>query len=357
MNCTDKYTYKPSALFAKLLIPVIVFSIFSCSPKKQTRTLERAFYYWKSVLNISDFEQRQLDALQVNTLYIKFFDVDWDATTQQPVPVAKLQTRGFKLPVKAAVIPTIFITNECIKKMEAGQAGPLADNIYKLVQDIISVNGFNTIKEIQIDCDWTASTKDTYFLLLEKINALWKNAAIPVSATIRLHQIKFMSKTGVPPVKKGLLMCYNMGNLKNPATDNSILETAELEKYTGQLSAYPLPLDVAFPLFSWKVLFRNNVYNGLIEGLPDSVLLNGVAIQNQNRFTILKDTAVNGYTFKKGDVLRNEESKYSEVSSAALSIARQLKNTSLRVSLYHLDSVILKKYSLHELETVYNSLR
>ena len=288
MNCTNKYTYKPPALFVKLLLPVIVVSIYSCSQKKQPRSVERAFYYWKSVLNISGFELKQLDTLQVNTLYIKFFDVDWNAVTQQPAPAAKLQTGHFKLPEKFGVIPTVFITNECIKKITSAQAATLADNIYKLVQDIVTANGFNTIKEIQIDCDWTASTKDTYFLLLEKINALWKNAAIPVSATIRLHQIKFMSKTGVPPVKKGLLMCYNMGNLKNPATNNSILETSELEKYTAQLAAYPLPLDAAFPLFSWKVLFRNNLYSGLIQELPDSVLTNGFITKKTKPFYFFK---------------------------------------------------------------------
>jgi len=55
--------------------------------------------------------------------------------------------------------------------------------------------------------------------------------------------------------------------------------------------------------------------------------------------------------------LRNEKSDYAELISTANAISSQLKNTSLRVSLYHLDSLILKKYSIHELETVFNSLR
>ena len=148
---------------------------------------------------------------------------------------------GFKLPQRFRVIPTVFITNECIKKIDSSQIKTLAGNVYNLVQDIINTHGFNSIKEIQFDCDWTASTRSNYFLLLEKFNALWKDSGIPVSATIRLHQVKFMSRTGVPPVKKGLLMCYNMGNLKNPATGNSIIETAELEK----LYRNPLRLSAA----------------------------------------------------------------------------------------------------------------
>ncbi len=352
----DKYTQKPPTGFIKLAFAVLAVCFFSCNENKPARLIEPAFYYWKSVLNISSTELAKLDSLHATTLYIKFFDVDWNDDLQQAIPVAKLQSSNFKLPKKFSIIPTVFITNGCIQKIHSTQITALADNIYRLVQTVINTNGFTAIKEIQIDCDWTASTRSNYFLLLEKINALWKDANIPVSATIRLHQIKFMSKTGVPPVKKGLLMCYNMGNLKNPATTNSIIETAELEKYTRNLSSYPLPLDIGLPLFDWKVLFRNNVYTGLVESLPNSLLTDAVVSKDQNRFTFKKDTVLNGYSFKKGDMLRNEQSSYKEILSAAQSISRHLKNTTLRVSLYHLDSVILNKYSIHELETVYNSL-
>ena len=67
-----------------------------------------------------------------------------------------------------------------------------------------------------------------------------------LSATIRLHQLKFIGESGIPPVDKGLLMCYNMGDLHRLRISNSILETAELKKYIKQLSVYPLKLDVAF---------------------------------------------------------------------------------------------------------------
>ncbi len=62
------------------------------------------------------------------------------------------------------------------------------------------------------------------------------------------------------------------GQFKNPATNNSIIEHNELKKYISNLARYPLPLDVAFPLFEWKVLFRKGNYAGLIQKLPDSIL-------------------------------------------------------------------------------------
>jgi hypothetical protein len=367
MNYFGKYTVKHCVTLQQVFASLAIFFFFSCNENKTQRTIEPAFYYWKSVLNISQYELQQLNLLHVNTLYIKFFDVGWNEATHAPVPVAKLQTGNFKLPDNFKVIPTIFITNECIANMDTAQIGNLAINIFKLVKEMRTNNNWKPgtdktgLAEIQIDCDWTTATKEKYFKLL---NILEENICFDgggytcsLSCTIRLHQIKFMHKAGVPPVKKALLMCYNMGNLKNINTYNSIIEPAELKKYTGNLAAYPLPLDVALPLFEWKVLFRNNVYNGLLKNLPDSLLEPTVANKINNRFTILADTSIAGYDLKKDDVIRSEQSHYKDVMAAASIINEQLKNTTLRVPLYHLDSVILKKYTLYELENIFSSLR
>lgn len=346
--------YKVCNNIIKLLLPALACCIFSCNDNKAVRTIEPSFYYWKSVFKLTGFEKQRLDSLHVKTIYIKFFDVDWDNATQQPLPVAKINFadtayRSFN------IIPTVFITNQCIQKIDSVQINSLAEKIMQLTKQLIFNNNFKEVPEVQFDCDWTATTKTKYFSLLQSFKKLKPNAVI--SATIRLHQIKYLSKTGVPPVNKGLLMCYNMGNLKNPATNNSIIETEELKKYIDNLAAYPLPLDVALPLFNWKVLFRNNTYAGLIQNLPDSLLTNPFISKEGTRYLFLKDSLLAGYPFKKGDVLRNEQSNYSEIISTAQAISKKLKNTTLRVSLYHLDSLLLSKYSLHELETIYNSLR
>jgi hypothetical protein len=153
-------------------------------------------------------------------------------------------------------------------------------------------------------------------------------------------------------------MCYNMGNLKNSATGNSIIETAELKKYINSLSAYPLSMDIALPLFEWKVLFRNNNYAGLIQNLPDDSLRTNPAVkQSDNRYSFIQDIIIASYSFQAGDILRDEKSNYGEVLAAAKEIAGHLKNTRPRVVFYHLDSVILKKYTSHELQTVFNCYR
>lgn len=348
----NHYNYKTAGVFVYLVL--LCCCLFSCTEKHTKRNIERSFYYWKSVFKLTDFEKQRLDSLQVKTIYLKFFDVDWDDEKKQPIPKAPIRIidSTYLELHSIKIIPTVFITNECIQKIDADKINLLADKIVSLVKNtLLNTLPGHVINEVQIDCDWSASTKEKYFSLLTKI----KRPAIPtLSSTIRLHQIKYVSATGVPPVERGLLMCYNMGNLKDPSTKNSIIETAELKKYTGNLSTYPLPLDVALPLFEWYVLFRNNQYKGLIKTID--IINPAIKKINNDHYFFLKDTTINDIAFKKGDLLRKEKSEYDEVVKAAKLISSKLKNTTLTLALFHLDSVTLKKYSTHELESIYNSL-
>lgn len=336
-----------------LLLSFLFLLLSSCRTKKSDRQVERSFYYWKSVLKIDSLEAKRMQDLNVQTIYIKFFDVDWLGT--RPAPIARLEAGDKPLAPAIKIIPTVFITNECLAKMDSSGLEPLAADLSGLVKTIYDNLGRSRpFEELQLDCDWTVSTRDKYFALLKAIKS---KTGVPLSATIRLHQVKYTSSSGIPPVDRGLLMCYNMGNLKNPGTRNSIIELAELKRYTEKLPDYPLPLDVALPLFSWKVLFRQNEYSGLIKDLPDSLLKPSFTTQNNQRFIFLKDTLLLGYDFKKGDLLRSEESSYEEVMAVARWISGRLKNTRMRVSLYHLDSLLLRKFSRNEMEDIYNSLR
>jgi hypothetical protein len=341
--------------------------LMSCNQRGEPRQIERSFYYWKSNLHLSTLEKNTLDTLGVKTLYIKFFDIDWNAQQQKALPIAKLTTNENSLTdvretkyiktLKFTVIPTVFITNETFLNIDTTSITALVNNTYNLITNTIALYAFDNIGGIQFDCDWTEKTKEKYFAFLSAYKKIYANSNMEISATIRLHQIKFLGKTGVPPVHKGLLMCYNMGNLKNPATINSIIEVDELKKYIGNLSAYSLPLDLAFPLFEWNVLFKNNIYSGILRDFDITQLHTSFATKKNNNYTIIKDTVVQSYTLAKGDIIRNEKSNYKTIIAAADAINTKVKNTQLRVSLYHLDSVILTKYTTHELETIYNRLR
>ena len=348
-----KEASKNNRILVFFFMAAILLSAAFVQCNNPVKKVNRAFYHWKSSVRLSEHEIQVLDSLQVSTLYVKLFDVDWDDENRRPIPAAKLSAKGKEALSKYQVIPVVFITNECVQKIDSSQTKDLAEKIHELIKDICLLNQIDSITEIQIDCDWTASTREKYFSILQNIKRL--NIETTLSTTIRLHQVKFIAKSGVPPVDKGLLMCYNMGNLKNPATKNSIIETEELKKYIRNLSTYPLNLDMALPLFEWKVLFRNNAYRGLIERLPDERLTSSFTSQQSNRTIILKDTLLEGYDLKKGDVLRNEKSDLEEILTVAGKINKQLKNSQVNVSLYHLDSVTLSKYTTHELESIYRS--
>lgn len=343
----------------KLWLTILLLT--GCTHGREPHTTDRGFYYWKSVMGLSGTEKQALETLQVKKLYLKCFDVVWDGMQQRPMPVAQVRftdsIANWLLTRQVAIIPTVFITNECIQSIDSSRIPALAGNIHDLLSGIAATNHINAaIPEIQIDCDWTASSKNKYFYLLEQLKqqAFFKQKVL--SATIRLYQCKYKVKTGIPPVDKGLLMCYNMGNLKKASTVNSIIEAAELEKYITNLDDYPLPLDIALPLFDWKVLYHDNVYKGLINDLPDSVLQNRIAQNKGNTYTLLQDTTLNGYTFKKGDFLRKEDANFEEVIQSTRLLRSKLTTHRFTVVLYHLDSLNLYKYSTHELEEMFDSM-
>lgn len=313
--------------------------------------MQRSFYYWKTVFRLSPTEKETLQQLTIRQLYVKFFDVTWSREKSRPQPVAKSIFQQ-PPPEGMQLAPVVFITQEPLQKATTGQLDTLAANIGRLLASMAANNALALTNEVQLDCDWTARTKDAYFHLLKRLRQepFFRNKTI--SATIRLHQLKFISQNGVPPVNKGLLMCYNMGNLRHPQTKNSIIEEAELVKYIRNLDSYPLPLDVALPIFDWYILFEGNQYKGLVRDFSPP--------QNSSQTDQLifrHDTIINGYRFKAGQWLRHEKSNAAVVKECAERVSKNLRRQELTVILYHLDEQNLANYTQHELETFYNSLR
>lgn len=313
--------------------------------------MQRSFYYWKTVFRLSPNEHETLNKLSVHRLYVKFFDVEWNGERSAPQPATKSIFQQ-KPPAGISITPVVFITQEPLQKSNPAQLDTMATNIAKLLQSLATSNQVSLSNEVQIDCDWTVTTKENYFHFLE---ALRKQPAFQskiLSATIRLHQLKFRSQTGVPPVQKGLLMCYNMGNLRYPQTRNSIIEEAELKKYIGSLDNYPLALDVALPIFDWYVLFDGNNYRGLVRDFAP-----GEAWAQKDRIEFASDTLIGGYAFHKGQWLRHERSDAETIKNCAALLGKKIKANELTVILYHLDEDNLTNYTLHELESFYNRLR
>ena len=120
-------------------------------------------------------------------------------------------------------------------------------------------NKIRDIHEIQVDCDWTESTQVSFFKLCEVLRDMLHKDGIKLSATIRLHQLK----KECPPVDCGVLMLYNTGSLYNP-DGNSILNYKDVEPYLKTELEYALPLDFAFPVYSWGIWMRKGEFKSIL---------------------------------------------------------------------------------------------
>jgi hypothetical protein len=330
----------------------------NCQNKQ--REVAMAFYHWKTSVDTSDFKN-----IKNEKIYVRLFDVDWDEETKSPKPLAELQNiEPFKSSKK--IIPVVFITNKTFSQILENQIDVLVLNIFdKIKKNTVGTSLSNreggNFDEIQFDCDWTATTRDRYFYFLKKVKTLFLGKNI--SATIRLHQVKFMDKTGVPPVDRGMLMAYNMGDLDNRETDNSILNIETLKSYLKNFDRYPLELDVALPIFSWGIVFRDGQAVKIINNLSKKELLktpqyDSLFHQNtDNHFVLLKNQYLKGLYLYENDDIRIEEVPLSNLKLAASFLSQNIKNQQLTVAFYHLDSATLQQYRYEDLENISQMFR
>ena len=339
---------KSYLLLLVILLGLIAFFVFQ---KRKSNTVEPSFYYWKSVYQNDSTEQQLLKNLDVKTLYMKYFDVIWDATDKAPKPTAVL---AFDTPCTLKIIPVIYIVNDVFKKCTGKQLDSLAINTASLIKKI-NASQNKTVTQIQLDCDWTDATQKKYFSFLKKFKAEFDNDKILFSATIRLHQIKYFRRTGLPPVQRGMLMFYNMGKLKNPMTENSIFDKADAEKYTDYLEDYPLPLDYALPVFSWGVLIRNNKVISLINNISASNLDSIASLKKaKHLYGVTEGFFFKGTYLMPDDIIRVEEITPNIALQAAKLLNKNLNNTTFTVSLFHLDSTQINRYELQDYKNIYS---
>ena len=334
-----------------LLLLILLTCTISCKENKvDPKQITPAFYHWKTELSFSESEKEYLRKSNVKKIYLRVFDVDWKGG--QAVPLAQLQGETI-LPADLGIVPTLFITNRTLRNISDEDLSKLSNNIYDKIIEISSVNNWS-IKEVQIDCDWSGQTKAKYFELLNQLQNRLGDIGAVVSVTIRLHQIKFYKQTGVPPVHRGMLMFYNMSDLENWATDNSILDLAEAKKYLVNFESYPLDLDVALPIFSWGVLFRDGKMIKLINNLAKAEIADTTRFLKlaPHRYEVKKSTYLQAHYLYEGDQIRLEWIEPAQLEEAAHLLRDQIRNASMTVSFYHLDSTCIKQHTYDELENI-----
>ena len=228
----------------------------------------RSVYYWSTVLDIDSTKQAFIDRHGVNRMYVRYFDVV-AGEDGSPVPNATLRF-GTGVPQGVEVVPAVYIVNECMAADTAGLAGL----ILKRILQMNATNDIGGVKEIQIDCDWTRRTRQRYFGFLRTLRAMAAEKGVKVSATIRLHQLA----EGAPPVDRGVLMMYNTGDFTDISCQKPILDTRDAAPYLRHLAGYGLKLAAAYPIYSWRILFRGGRYVGIMHRDDDLPVLPGDSI-------------------------------------------------------------------------------
>ncbi|MFN0048153.1 MAG: hypothetical protein ACKVOU_03400 [Cytophagales bacterium] len=269
-------------------------------------------------------------------MYIKFLDVVINPQTLhiQPVAVVNYDTSQF---LKHAIIPCVYIENKVFYELNDEEIDTMAS---KLVSKVLSMARKNC-QEIHIDCDWSKNTQKKYFYFIEKLKAISQRN---ISATIRLHQIKYARQTGIPPVNDGVLMCYNMGVIQDVKEKNSIYRSSVLKKYTKNVAAYPVKLTIALPIYAWNVVFRGDkflyIYNNEIS-FAENIYFEK---ENENIYRCVRSTNLGNKPLLKGDRVRYETASVAELKEAVQLFANTLEKPNF--IFYHLNTQNLQTYEV-----------
>ncbi|MBL7776150.1 MAG: hypothetical protein JNK89_09120 [Saprospiraceae bacterium] len=278
------------------------------------------------------------------------------------------------------LIPCVFITNHVFQQISEPELEALVQNTARALSNVGAQFPTADFKEYQFDCDWTAGTRAAFFRFLKKIRPLLPPGC-RISATIRLHQYKFPDRTGLPPVDRGMLMLYNTGDIDDPLGGNSIFQAADAEKYlNGAPANFPLPLDLALPIFSWALVYRDGALWKIIPE-PDLTELQDTSrfqlqtpnsklqtpnsklqtpnsklqtpnskLQTPNfklqtpNFKLLQSTYLGGHYLRPGDWLRLETVDTALLRQAARLAARADLAPDARLAFFHLDTAAMRRY-------------
>jgi hypothetical protein len=335
----------------------VVVAACSRTPEVTGPPANRAFYYWRTTFQLSTAEQHALTDLHVTRIYLRMFDVEWSDAERGPSAVGKVvMGDAGRVPEGVELVPVVYLREDVFRRLPRQQTQDLAKLVWSGVQDRAKRLGF-TPAELQLDCDWTDTTKAAFFAFLEQVKKL---AQLPLSATIRLHQVKYRERTGVPPIDRGMLMFYNMGKFSADPEARAIFDPASAEKYLARVGEYPLPLDVALPIWSWTVHVRDERVIGLMQSTdPEELATFDFLRASDAGYVVTRTAFLHGALLREGDVLKIEVTGPSETLSAASMIAPRLAPvaSARTVTLFDLSERNLNRHGVDKLEQVFRAVR
>lgn len=275
----------------KLSTAVVCFLLslgltLSCSKPKPMPTTVRSVYYWSTTLSMDSVKTAFMRNYDISRMYIRYFDVVADQSGRV-VPNATLKF-ATDVPQGIDVVPTVFVMPECLRQ----DRSRLASLIVKRVVQMNETNDVYNVKEIQIDCDWTRSTRLLYYEFMQAMMRECHSRHLKLSSTIRLHQL---AQTP-PPADRGVLMMYNTGDATDIRCHKPILDMHDAAPYLPRLNDYKLKLSTAYPIFTWRILFRGGRFVGFIHNDGEYPILpsDSIALRQPSAADIIEAVNVIG---------------------------------------------------------------
>jgi hypothetical protein len=212
---------------------------------RQEESMEQGngVYFWRTVMQLDAAERQFVDDYHIQKIYCRYFDVVMDEDSHEPRPNATIAFVDKAMPEGVEVVPTVYITEDCMHEQHEGLARKLVDRIVQMNQ----TNGIEGVQELQVDCDYTSRSRQHYYAFLEEVGSEARSRGLRLSATIRLHQLQMAP----PPVDYGVLMLYNTGDPRLFEERNPILDIRDVQPYAQYLAGYRLPLAAAYPVYRW----------------------------------------------------------------------------------------------------------
>ena len=243
-----------------IIAVVLLAAVMMTGCQQSDMPQENAVYYWRTEWRTDSVERAFLQQYHINKIYCRYFDVVMNSDGE-PMPNATIRFVQDQL-ANMKLIPTVFITEDCMHKAHNGLAKKLVDRIVQMNE----TNDITGVDELQIDCDYTARSRKTYYDFLQAVRDEAKKHGIRLSTTIRLHQLSMP----VPPADYGVLMIYNTGDPNKFNERNPILDIRDVQPYLRYLADYELPLAAAYPTFRWIRNYQNLHLEHAAE--PDEIL-------------------------------------------------------------------------------------
>lgn len=185
-------------LWLTTTLVALTLTLTACHRQEEAVGVHRGVYHWKTTYDPTGWEKAWMKEHRVDRLYVKLFDVEPGEQNGHAgwkmVPMATTQFRQ-KLPADMDVVPVVYITVDAIRALgdsywDQDDRRFYAQLIVKRIDDMLAEHWVGTLREVQMDCDWTAQTRHAYFMLAEEMKQLLKERGIALSGTLRLHQLR-----------------------------------------------------------------------------------------------------------------------------------------------------------------------